>query len=206
MDWKNCTKNDFKIIFYHHVQDLRDLLREQGVWVQKDATISIAKALVNTVRKWREWPEDERFDTFSPDASAMPSSNPPAMTSSNWPALKSSDSPVVPSSKLSPAMPSPASPIEIESVQQPPESSKEQPPEPSMKQSPPESSTKQPAESLVQQPLENPLGRAYERGIEWVLDQPQQLIGSTPTAESTDQSDGPNRKRARDDFIQASCI
>lgn len=70
-----CIKIEFKSINNHHIQEFRDLLRRRGVWVQKNKTINIVKALVNALQNWIKWSKNESFNSLAIFSSATFSSN-----------------------------------------------------------------------------------------------------------------------------------
>ena len=73
-----CTESEFRSVSDRHIRELLGFLKQRGMWMQKDKTISIEYALCNILQRRTEWPKDAPFD--SP---AMPSSDTPAMDSSS---------------------------------------------------------------------------------------------------------------------------
>lgn len=71
-----CIEAELKSVANYKSRELRDFLKPRGVWVQKDRTISIAKALANTVQKWTEWPATEPFGSSTISCNASATSSP----------------------------------------------------------------------------------------------------------------------------------
>ena len=71
--WESCTEtfedyteNDFKLITNANIRELRDFLKQRGVWVEKSTRTPIAKTLCNTLLRddFIKWPEDEHWSDF----------------------------------------------------------------------------------------------------------------------------------------------
>ena len=75
MSHEEAIENDYKFVSSHKLQELRDFLRQRGVWMRKIDRILIAKALVNIWSNWTEWAKNEPFDPPLQSAPTPKSSN-----------------------------------------------------------------------------------------------------------------------------------
>ena len=50
-NFETYTVNDFKLVNNQQIRELRDFLRQRGVWVEKNTKTPIATALYNVLQK-----------------------------------------------------------------------------------------------------------------------------------------------------------